>query len=268
MGDAQIAWLARQNAEQRRQVAEIQHQKVTERANQQALRPAVNGLAQTAVSSATPQDRPPPDSLRPPPDSLGPGPAASSTLPPRHQPATMQQADPALTAPGRLDTVIPDAMVNDYHDIRHHIKDDAPPPALQRQRPTGGNNSRPASARPAPSSARGRGGRRGRGGSVPPERPHPALPPTPPGPAAEDQLSAPHSLDGIDMDDIDQRVHQWLSDHPDFVVEVEKLRKGWYFFKEPINKKVYIKTIGRDKVVVRVGGGYKQLDEFFQHYHG
>lgn len=66
-------------------------------------------------------------------------------------------------------------------------------------------------------------------------------------------------------DTIDQRLRDYFDAHPDFAVEVEKVKPGWYIFGSPIGKKVYIR-MARDTAVVKVGGGYKVLGGFFDEY--
>merc|ERR1712217_234333 len=69
-----------------------------------------------------------------------------------------------------------------------------------------------------------------------------------------------------DVDEVDQKLHEYFNGHPDFVLDVEKLKKGWYFFGKPIGKKVYIKLTGRDTAVLKVGGGFKALSKFLDEY--
>lgn len=78
--------------------------------------------------------------------------------------------------------------------------------------------------------------------------------------------SAPTSIEGHDMDEVDEKIQAYFQSNPDFCVDATKVRKGWYLFGKPIGKKVFMKVIGKDRVVVRVGGGYKALDQFFDNY--
>lgn len=129
---------------------------------------------------------------------------------------------------------------------------------VSRERPM---ERRPETAKPG-GRGRGRGSRspgRGRGGSPPVSKP-----PAPDPKEAEDQAPV---LEGVDMDEIDQRIHQYLVEHCHLDIGVQKLRKGWYWFDKPISKKLYVKLIGPGKVVCRVGGGYKQLEQFLDGYH-
>mmetsp|Transcript_42836 Transcript_42836/g.98215 ORF Transcript_42836/g.98215 Transcript_42836/m.98215 type:complete len:770 (-) Transcript_42836:165-2474(-) len=45
-------------------------------------------------------------------------------------------------------------------------------------------------------------------------------------------------------------------------VELSKIRKNWYQFGPPVDKKVFIKQVARDKVAVRVGTTFLPLDKF------
>lgn len=69
----------------------------------------------------------------------------------------------------------------------------------------------------------------------------------------------------LGSDRIDQRIQEYLETFPEFNFFVEKLRQGWYKFGKPISKKVYMKVVGND-IVVRVGGGYKELQKFLDEY--
>jgi hypothetical protein len=96
--------------------------------------------------------------------------------------------------------------------------------------------------------------------------------------SAERALTRDHlkALDEADyeVDEIDATIRKYLSEHPDVNVEFEKIstmRKGWYYVK-PIGKKVFLKQAGKDKLVVRVGGGHvsflKFLADFVQGAEG
>jgi len=80
---------------------------------------------------------------------------------------------------------------------------------------------------------------------------------------AEDGPQSPLAIE--DPDEIDERIQEYLRGHPEFTVTMEKLKKGWYVFGKPIGKKVYIKQVS-GKTVVRIGGGYKNLEKFFDEY--
>lgn len=67
----------------------------------------------------------------------------------------------------------------------------------------------------------------------------------------------------IGEDDIDLVIQMYFEENPDFGIEFEKVRKGWYQFGTPINKRVFMKMTGKDRVIVRVGGGWKPLEKFF-----
>jgi len=45
-------------------------------------------------------------------------------------------------------------------------------------------------------------------------------------------------------------------------VELSKIRKNWYQFGPPVDKKVFIKQVAKDKVAVRVGTNFLPLDKF------
>jgi len=63
-------------------------------------------------------------------------------------------------------------------------------------------------------------------------------------------------------DDVDTLLMQFLSDHPGYNATVSKVRKGWYQFERPMEKKVFLKTADKDTLVVRVGQGYISLAQY------
>lgn len=63
-------------------------------------------------------------------------------------------------------------------------------------------------------------------------------------------------------DEIDFQVKTYLKEHPDWQIEVHKIRPGWYHFGRPVGKRVFMKVSGRGTVVVRTGGGYKGLRKY------
>lgn len=71
----------------------------------------------------------------------------------------------------------------------------------------------------------------------------------------------PKITDG-ELDEVDVLMKKHFEMHPHHCVGVEKVRKGWYVFDEPINKRVFVKLAGKDKIIVRVGGGYQPLGKF------
>lgn len=101
--------------------------------------------------------------------------------------------------------------------------------------------------------ARSRSGRPGQGSATSPRREswHRESPRVGPGLAFEGE-----------PDDIDTLLMQFLSQHREYNVSVTKVRKGWYQFDEPMRKKVFIKTAGKDKLVVRVGHESLSLASF------
>mmetsp|Transcript_81856 Transcript_81856/g.144845 ORF Transcript_81856/g.144845 Transcript_81856/m.144845 type:complete len:603 (+) Transcript_81856:145-1953(+) len=78
-------------------------------------------------------------------------------------------------------------------------------------------------------------------------------------------VDRPLSQNLLGHDRIDQTIQEYLDSFPDFYFYVEKLKQGWYKFGKPISKKVYMKVVGND-IVVRVGGGYKELQKFLDEY--
>lgn len=69
--------------------------------------------------------------------------------------------------------------------------------------------------------------------------------------------------DEVEDDEIDSTIRRYLAERPDVNVEFEKIstmRKGWYV--KPIGKKVFLKQAGKDKLVVRVGGGHVSFLKF------
>jgi len=88
---------------------------------------------------------------------------------------------------------------------------------------------------------------------------------TPPGSdVAKHRL--PRSILGLTLagepDEVDTLLVQFLSEHPEFLAAVSKMKKGWYQFDRPMKKKVFLKTAGRDKLVVRVGQRCVPLAKF------
>lgn len=71
--------------------------------------------------------------------------------------------------------------------------------------------------------------------------------------------------EGDNNDDIDIAVKKYLEDQPDLQIEFQKIRKGWYLVK-PINKKVFLKQAGKDRLVVRVGGGHVSMQKFLEDF--
>mmetsp|Transcript_43656 Transcript_43656/g.120815 ORF Transcript_43656/g.120815 Transcript_43656/m.120815 type:complete len:867 (+) Transcript_43656:181-2781(+) len=130
-----------------------------------------------------------------------------------------------------------------------------------------GRGASPAAGRGASAPVRGAGSAAERTAAV--SRPPPATRQGfGPGPidSMQDPPSAPQSVDGGDMDEIDQRIQQYFQQHPEFTLEMSKVKKGWYMCGPPISKKVFVKTTGNDKVLVRAGTGYEALDKFFDKY--
>lgn len=79
--------------------------------------------------------------------------------------------------------------------------------------------------------------------------------------------SATQSAEGDELDEVDRIIVQYLEERPDLEVEVEKLKKGWYMFGNPIGRKGYVKLSGDNtRAVVRIGGGYQDLGRFFDSY--
>jgi len=66
-------------------------------------------------------------------------------------------------------------------------------------------------------------------------------------------------------DDIDTAIKGYLQERPDEGIEFQKIRKGWYLVK-PLNKKVFLKHAGKDKLVVRVGGGHVSMQKFLDDF--
>jgi len=67
-------------------------------------------------------------------------------------------------------------------------------------------------------------------------------------------------------DEIDFQVKTYLKEHPDWAIEVHKIRPGWYHFGRPVGKRVFMKVSGRGTVVVRTGGGYKGLRKYLDEF--
>merc|ERR1712232_555683 len=71
----------------------------------------------------------------------------------------------------------------------------------------------------------------------------------------------------VARDFIDQCIQEYFANHPEFQMDVEKVKPGWYVFGEPISKKLYLK-VSAEHVVCRVGGGHKDLVRFLdEHRH-
>lgn len=64
---------------------------------------------------------------------------------------------------------------------------------------------------------------------------------------------------------IDQRLEEYLASRPDFQIDIDKVKPGWYVFGDPVSKKLYLKVAG-DHVVCRVGGGHKELFAYLDEY--
>jgi hypothetical protein len=73
------------------------------------------------------------------------------------------------------------------------------------------------------------------------------------------------SIRSFSKDPVDQCLQEYLNSRPDFAIQIEKVKPGWYVFGEPISKKLYLKVSG-DHVVCRVGGGHKELFKFLDDY--
>lgn len=71
--------------------------------------------------------------------------------------------------------------------------------------------------------------------------------------------------DELEDDEIDLAVRQYLSERPEVQIEMTKVRKSWYMVK-PLGKKVFLKTAGKDKLIVRVGGGYVSFEKFIDDF--
>merc|ERR1719362_1894132 len=69
------------------------------------------------------------------------------------------------------------------------------------------------------------------------------------------------SIGDLESDEVDERLYAYFEAHPDFQLEVTKVRRGWYRLGKPIGKKVHIKIIGKS-AVLKVGGGYQALTAF------
>lgn len=65
----------------------------------------------------------------------------------------------------------------------------------------------------------------------------------------------------VQKDIVDQRLQEYLTTRPDFALDIQKVKPGWYVFGEPVSKKLFLKVVG-DHVVCRVGGGHKDLFKF------
>jgi len=69
------------------------------------------------------------------------------------------------------------------------------------------------------------------------------------------------SVGDLESDEVDERLYAYFEAHPDFQLEVTKVRRGWYRLGQPVGKKVHIKIIGKS-AVLKVGGGYQALTAF------
>lgn len=65
----------------------------------------------------------------------------------------------------------------------------------------------------------------------------------------------------IARDLVDMRLQEYLSSRPDFAIDIDKVKPGWYVFGEPVCKKLYLKVVG-EHLVCRVGGGHKDLFKY------
>lgn len=59
-------------------------------------------------------------------------------------------------------------------------------------------------------------------------------------------------------DVIDLKLKEYLKEHPDWQLDIEKVGPGWYVFGRPIAKKVYLKVVGRN-IMARIGGGFEEV---------
>jgi len=66
-------------------------------------------------------------------------------------------------------------------------------------------------------------------------------------------------------DFVDRCIQEYFAEHPEFQIDVEKVKPGWYIFGEPICKKLYLKVSG-EHVVCRVGGGHKDLFKYLDEH--
>ena len=62
-------------------------------------------------------------------------------------------------------------------------------------------------------------------------------------------------------DKVDEMLGNWINAHG-CEIEIKRLGGGFYMFGE---KKIYAKIIN-GKLIIRVGGGYMNIDQFMQHY--
>jgi len=69
------------------------------------------------------------------------------------------------------------------------------------------------------------------------------------------------TIGDIESEEVDERLSNYFEAHPDFQLEVTKVRRGWYRIGQPVNKKVHIKMVGKN-AVLKVGGGYQALTAF------
>jgi len=70
----------------------------------------------------------------------------------------------------------------------------------------------------------------------------------------------------IGRDEVDDKLRAYFDTYPDFRLEIDKLKKGWYFIGRPVSKKVYIKMNGRGSAVLKIGGGFNALEKFLDEY--
>lgn len=94
----------------------------------------------------------------------------------------------------------------------------------------------------------------------------------PPRQPSADSAVAPHGrapeLEPADRDadEVDDKLRSYFAQYPDFNLDIDKMKAGWYFFGQPIGKKVYIKMNGRGSAVLKIGGGFKALDKFLDEH--
>lgn len=80
-------------------------------------------------------------------------------------------------------------------------------------------------------------------------------------PPATGLRTRPAVMTGLSGDQIDRTLQEWFAAHPDFQVDIDKVKPGWYMLGPPISAKHYMKMAGA-QVVVRVGGGFKNLIKY------
>jgi len=81
---------------------------------------------------------------------------------------------------------------------------------------------------------------------------------------ATDRRSIKSEADGGE-DEIDPMVRKYLEERNVQGLELHRVRKNWYICT-PTGKRVFMKLAGKDKVIVRVGGGYVSLHKFVEEY--